>query len=130
MFTVRIGIRAQWRSSHMEEFQVENSGRIYLRVIVYGGYWGCKRRYTVEEFVDDLGVILRIKDPLEIFCDNEGAVTLTKDPKDHGNSKHILRKFHYVEHRVEDGDIYGEQSVVKGKSNWSVHEAIMKDQAR
>ena len=42
---------------------------------------------------------------MEIFFDNEGAVSLTKEPKDHDNSRHILRKFHYVIHRVEDGDI-------------------------
>lgn len=25
--------------------------------------------------------------------------------KDYGHSKHILKKYHYVRHRVEDGDI-------------------------
>ena len=43
--------------------------------------------------------------PIEIFCDNTGVVAFTKEPKDHGKTKHIKRKFHYVRHRVEDGDI-------------------------
>lgn len=36
---------------------------------------------------------------------NEGAITFTKEPKDQGNLRHILRKYHYVRHRVEDRDI-------------------------
>ena len=64
-----------------------------------------KEATWLKNFIDDLGVVPSIKDPLEIFCDNEGAVALTKEPKDHGNSRHILRKFHYVRHQIEDGDI-------------------------
>ena len=64
-----------------------------------------KEATWLKNFIDDLGVVPSIKDPLEIFCDNEGAVALTKEPKDHGNSRHILRKFHYVRHRFKDGDI-------------------------
>ena len=56
-------------------------------------------------FIDDLGVILHIKDPIEIFCDNEGAFALTKKPKDHGISIRILRKYQYVRKRINDGDI-------------------------
>ena len=55
-----------------------------------------KEATWLKNFIDDLGVVPSIKDPLEIFCDNEGAVALTKEPKDHGKSRHILRKFHYV----------------------------------
>ena len=43
--------------------------------------------------------------PLEIFCDNEGAVALTKEPKYHGKSKHIERKYHFVRYKVEENEI-------------------------
>ena len=32
-------------------------------------------------------------------------VALTKEPKDHGRSRHILRKSHYHQHIVEDADL-------------------------
>ena len=59
----------------------------------------------LKNFIGDLGVVPTIQNPIEIFCDNEGAVELTKEAKDHGRSRHILRRFHYVRHRVADGDI-------------------------
>ena len=49
--------------------------------------------------------IASIQEPIEIFCDNEGAVALTKEPKDHGKSRHIDRKYHFVRHKVEEGKI-------------------------
>ena len=54
---------------------------------------------------DYLGVVPNIKDPVEIFCDNEGAVALTKEPHIHERSRHILRKYHYVRKRVEAGGV-------------------------
>ena len=40
---------------------------------------------------------------MEIFCENEGAVTLTKEPRDHGRSRHIDKKYHFIKHHVEEG---------------------------
>ena len=30
---------------------------------------------------------------------------MTKEPKDHGRSKHINKKYHYIRHRVEEGHL-------------------------
>ena len=57
----------------------------------------------VEELIGYLGVVQAIKEPIEIFCDNEGAVSLTKEPKDHARSRHINKKYHFIKHRVEEG---------------------------
>ncbi|CAH1448978.1 unnamed protein product [Lactuca virosa] len=45
-----------------------------------------KEEIWLKNFIGDLGVVPAIEDPMEIFCDNEGAVALTKEPKDHGRS--------------------------------------------
>ncbi|GJZ11462.1 hypothetical protein Tco_0546221 [Tanacetum coccineum] len=37
------------------------------------------------------------------FALSMSAVTLTKEPKDHGKSKHIKRKYHFVRSKVEEG---------------------------
>ena len=42
---------------------------------------------------------------MELLCGSEGAVSLTKAPRDIGNSKHINRKYHYIKHRVKEGHI-------------------------
>ena len=45
-----------------------------------------KEAIWLKNFIGDLGVVPAIKEAMEIFCDNEGAVALTKEPRDHGRS--------------------------------------------
>nr|GEU89722.1 hypothetical protein [Tanacetum cinerariifolium] len=56
-----------------------------------GAYEASKEAIWMTNFIGDLGVIPIVQDPIEIFCDNESAVALTKEPKDHGKSKHTER---------------------------------------
>ncbi|GJS24274.1 hypothetical protein Tco_0452906 [Tanacetum coccineum] len=60
----------------------------------------------MKNFIRDLGVVPTVQDPIEIFCDNESAVALTKEPKDHEKSKHIERKYHFSLAVALDGTLY------------------------
>ncbi|GKA05065.1 hypothetical protein Tco_0684185 [Tanacetum coccineum] len=62
-----------------------------------------KESIRMKNFIGDLGVVPTVQDPTEIFYDNESAVTLTKEPKDHRKSKHIERKYYFVRSKVEEG---------------------------
>lgn len=64
-----------------------------------------KKATWLKNFINDLGVIHNIKDPMEIFCDSVGSVAFSKEPKDHGKSRHILSNYHYVRKWVKDGNI-------------------------
>ncbi|GJZ37824.1 retrotransposon protein, putative, ty1-copia subclass [Tanacetum coccineum] len=46
-----------------------------------------KEAIWMKNFIGDLGVVLKVQDPIEILCDNESVVALTKEPKDHRKSK-------------------------------------------
>jgi hypothetical protein len=59
----------------------------------------------MKKFISDLGVMPSIQDPIEIFCDNEGAIAQAKEPRSHHNTKHILRRFHYIRDIVDRGDV-------------------------
>ena len=48
----------------------------------------------LKNIIGDLIVGPTIQEPLELLFDNEGAVSLTKEPKDHGRSKHIGKMYH------------------------------------
>ena len=37
-----------------------------------------------------------------IFCDNQGGITLSKDPKMHKRSKHIDVHYHFVREKVDE----------------------------
>ncbi|KAI3499882.1 hypothetical protein L1887_35696 [Cichorium endivia] len=64
-----------------------------------------KEAAWLKNFIGDLGVVPSIQEPMELFCDNEGAVALTKEPRDRGKSRHIDRKYHYIRHCVEEGHL-------------------------
>lgn len=64
-----------------------------------------KEAAWLRNFIGDLGVVPTIQEPMELFCDNEGAVALTKEPRDHGKTRHIDRKYHFIRHRVEEGHL-------------------------
>ena len=51
------------------------------------------------------GIDLLQKDPTTIFEDNQGAMALSKNPKNHSRTKHIDVKFHYVRESVDNGTI-------------------------
>jgi hypothetical protein len=43
--------------------------------------------------------------PLNINCDNQGAIVLAKDNKFHARTKHIDICYHFIRKAVEDGKI-------------------------
>ncbi|GKC97301.1 hypothetical protein Tco_1167576 [Tanacetum coccineum] len=64
-----------------------------------------KEAIWMKNFIRDLGVVPTIQDPIEIFCDNESVVALTKEPKDHGKLNHIERKYHFFRRKVKEGHV-------------------------
>ena len=59
----------------------------------------------MKKFIADLGVVKSIQSPIEIFCNNPGAIAQAKEPRSHHSTKHVLRKFHYIREVVGRGDI-------------------------
>ncbi|GJT24078.1 hypothetical protein Tco_0894015 [Tanacetum coccineum] len=64
-----------------------------------------KEAIWMKNFIGVLGVVPTLQDPVKIFCDNKSAVALTKEPKDHGKSKHSERKYHFVRRKIEEGHV-------------------------
>ncbi|KAJ9546873.1 hypothetical protein OSB04_019416 [Centaurea solstitialis] len=89
-----------WRSSKQSTVADSTTEAEYIAVNE-----AAKEAVWMKKFIGDLGVVPSIQDPIEIFCDNEGAVILAKEPRSHKRTRHILRKFHYVRKVVEDRDI-------------------------
>ncbi|GJS96003.1 retrotransposon protein, putative, ty1-copia subclass [Tanacetum coccineum] len=62
-----------------------------------------KEAIRMKNFIGDLGVVSTIQDPIEIFCDNKSAVTLTKEPKDHRKVMILKEYHHFVRCKEEEG---------------------------
>ena len=57
----------------------------------------------LRQLLADLGHSLASSTPLR--CDNQSAISLTKDYVQHSKSKHIAIHYHYVRHEVKKGSI-------------------------
>lgn len=64
---------------------------------------------------------------MKVFCDNEGAFTLTKKPRDHRKSTNINRKFHQIVYIVEDGEIVVKQVLLEDNPANSFTKGINKE---
>ncbi|KAJ9566883.1 hypothetical protein OSB04_002849, partial [Centaurea solstitialis] len=76
-----------------------------------------RRRDLVEEFEaghdcrfnyrsrSDLRVVASVSRPIDIFCDNSGAVAQAKEPREHHKSRHVLRKYHLIREIIGRGDM-------------------------
>ena len=63
-----------------------------------------KEAVWMKKFIAELGVP-SASSPVDLYCDNSGAIAQAKEPRAHQNSKHILRRFHLIREIVERGDV-------------------------
>ena len=62
-----------------------------------------KEGIWIRNFIIELDVIPSARDPLELYCDNTGAVAQAKEPRAHQKSKHVDRKYHLIRQFIKDG---------------------------
>jgi hypothetical protein len=55
-----------------------------------------KEGVWIKKFMIELGVVPSAQGPMEIYCDNNGAISQAKDPRSHQKNKHILHKYHLI----------------------------------
>ncbi|KAK8696248.1 hypothetical protein V6N13_001384 [Hibiscus sabdariffa] len=55
-----------------------------------------KEDVWIKKFISELGVVPSISDVVELYCDNNGAITQAKEPRSHPRSKHTLKCFHLI----------------------------------
>ncbi|KAL0448973.1 UNVERIFIED_CONTAM: Retrovirus-related Pol polyprotein from transposon TNT 1-94 [Sesamum latifolium] len=63
-----------------------------------------KEAVWMKNYIQELGVVPSIAEPVVIFCDNNGAIAQAKEPRSHHRSKHILRRYHLLREMVGKGD--------------------------
>ncbi|KAJ1261738.1 hypothetical protein BS78_09G054200 [Paspalum vaginatum] len=58
----------------------------------------------VRKFVSELGVVLSASCPLDLYCDNIGAIVQANESRSHQKFKHILRRYHLIRDIIDRGD--------------------------
>ena len=64
-----------------------------------------KEAVWIKNFIFRLGVVPSITNPVDVYCDNNGAIAQAKEPRSHQRSKHILRRFHLIREIIKRGDV-------------------------
>ncbi|KAL0451443.1 UNVERIFIED_CONTAM: hypothetical protein Slati_1122400 [Sesamum latifolium] len=62
-----------------------------------------KEAVWMKNYIQELGMVPSIAEPVVIFCDNNGAIAQAKEPRSHHRSKHILRRYHLLMEMVSRG---------------------------
>ncbi|KAL0437728.1 UNVERIFIED_CONTAM: Retrovirus-related Pol polyprotein from transposon TNT 1-94 [Sesamum radiatum] len=63
-----------------------------------------KEAVWMKNYIQELGVVPSIAEPVVIFCNNNRAIAQAKEPRSHHRSKHILRRYHQLREMVSRGD--------------------------
>ena len=64
-----------------------------------------KEGVWIRKFLIELGVFPNASSPLDLYCDNSGAIAQAKEPRNHQKSKHVMRRFHLIREFIERGEI-------------------------
>ena len=64
-----------------------------------------KEAVWIKKFITELGVIPSSTNPLDLYCDNNGAIAQAKEPRSHQKSKHIQRRYHLIREFINNGDV-------------------------
>ncbi|CAD6255986.1 unnamed protein product [Miscanthus lutarioriparius] len=99
VFTINGGA-ISWKSSKQETVTDSTAEAEYITAsgATKEGVW--MRRFLIE-----LGVFLNASSPLNLHCDNNGAIAQAKEPRNHQKNKHVLRKFHLIREFIRRDEI-------------------------
>ena len=61
--------------------------------------------FWIKKFLSELGVVPSVQGPVDLYCDNTGAIAQANEPRSHSKSKHVLRRYHMIREIVNKGDV-------------------------
>jgi hypothetical protein len=85
-----------------------------------------KEAIWITKLMMDLGY-MEEKKVMVIRCDNQGAISLTKNPTHHARIKHIDVQHHFVQEQVENGEIRFEYCPTKHMVVDVITKALLKE---
>ena len=68
-------------------------------------YEATKEVVWLCNFLTDRQVAPKVQELMTLYCDNNGVVTNSKEPRSHKRGKHFERRYHLLREIVHKGDI-------------------------
>nr|GEX50792.1 hypothetical protein [Tanacetum cinerariifolium] len=89
-----------WKSAKQNIFSTSSSKAEYIVV-----FDASKEAVWVRKFISRLGVVPTIEEPINMYCDNTGAITIANESVITKDARHFRAKVHYLREVIEFGDI-------------------------
>ncbi|GJU37351.1 retrotransposon protein, putative, ty1-copia subclass [Tanacetum coccineum] len=89
-----------WKSAKQSIFATSSAEAEYIIA-----YDASKEAVWVRKFIYGLGVVPTIKEPINMYCDNTGAITIANESRITKGARHFRAKVHYLREVIEFGDI-------------------------
>ncbi|KAL0394390.1 UNVERIFIED_CONTAM: Retrovirus-related Pol polyprotein from transposon RE2 [Sesamum latifolium] len=93
------GGEVAWKSSKQD-----TTGNSTMEAEYIAASEAAKEAVWMKNYIQELGVVPSIVEPVVIFYDNNGAIAQAKESRSHHHSKYILRRYHLLEEMVSRGD--------------------------
>ena len=94
------GGAVSWKSSKQETVADSTTEAEYIAASE-----AAKEGVWIRNFIAELGMVPSASSPMDLYCDNNGAIAQAKEPRSHQKSKHILRRYHLIRELVDRGDV-------------------------
>ncbi|GKA79624.1 retrotransposon protein, putative, ty1-copia subclass, partial [Tanacetum coccineum] len=89
-----------WKSAKQSIFATSSAEAEYIVA-----YDASKEAVWVRKFISGLGVVPIIEEPISMYCDNTGAITIANESGITKGARHFCAKVHYLHEVIEFGDI-------------------------
>ena len=57
----------------------------------------------LERLMRELGILT--SEPMKVFCDNQSAINIAKNPVHHDRTKHVEIDHHFIKEKIENGTV-------------------------
>ncbi|GKC48502.1 hypothetical protein Tco_1071247 [Tanacetum coccineum] len=94
------GGAVDWKSAKQSIFATSSAEAEYI-----AAYDASKEAVWVRKFISGLGVVPTIEEPINMYCDNTGAITIANESGITKGARHFHAKVHYLPEVIEFGDI-------------------------
>ncbi|KAL0291730.1 UNVERIFIED_CONTAM: Retrovirus-related Pol polyprotein from transposon TNT 1-94 [Sesamum radiatum] len=98
VFKLNCGVVA-WKSSKQDTTVDSTTEAEYIAASE-----ATKEAVWMKNYIQELGVVPSIAEPVVIFTDNNGATAQAKESRSHHRSKHILKLYHLLREMVSRGN--------------------------
>ncbi|GKB18725.1 retrotransposon protein, putative, ty1-copia subclass [Tanacetum coccineum] len=94
------GGAVDWKSAKQSIFATSSAEAEYI-----AAYDASKEAVWVRKFISGLGVVPTIEEPINMYCDNTGAIAIANESAITKGARHFRAKVHYLREVIEFGDV-------------------------